>query len=76
MSEATTRGIRIRVRSQFVPERSSPEESYYFFAYHVVITNEGDEAARLVARHWVITDGDGKVGQAEGNDDEERRGMG
>ncbi|MFZ4738818.1 MAG: Co2+/Mg2+ efflux protein ApaG [Bradymonadia bacterium] len=66
MSEATTRGIRIRVRSQFVPERSSPEESYYFFAYHVVITNEGDEAARLVARHWIITDGTGLVQEVKG----------
>lgn len=65
-SEATTRGIRVHVRSFFVPERSSEEESYYFFAYQVRIANVGGETSQLVSREWIITDGDGKVQRVVG----------
>jgi ApaG protein len=66
MSDAVTRGIRIRVRSQFVPEHSEPENDRYHFAYHVTITNEGSRAAQLLARHWIITDGAGLVREVKG----------
>jgi ApaG protein len=66
MSDITTRGIRIEVESMYVEERSDPKESYYFFAYHVVISNNGAEAAQLVSREWVITDSDGNVERVQG----------
>ena len=66
MSEATTRGIRVQVRAEFIPERSAPEKKHYFFAYKVRIENVGDEAAQLVSRRWEITDGDGNVQVVEG----------
>jgi ApaG protein len=66
MSEAVTRGIRVRVRSMYVPERSTPEHGDYFFAYTVRIANEGEETAQLVSRRWVITNGDGRVEIVEG----------
>ncbi len=66
MSDITTRGIRIQVESIYVEERSDPKESYYFFAYHVVISNDGAEAAQLVSREWVITDSDGNVERVQG----------
>ncbi len=59
-SDAVTRGIRITVQSRFEPERSAPDESQWFFSYHVRIANEGEAVAQLVSRHWIITDGDGK----------------
>jgi|SRR2546430_1290854 ApaG protein len=62
----TTRGIRIEVESMYVEERSDPQESYFFFAYHVVISNVGSEAAQLVSREWVITDSDGNVERVQG----------
>ncbi len=65
-SEATTRGIRIQVESVYVPERSAPEHSHWFFAYHVTITNEGDEIAQLVSRHWIITDANGQIEEVKG----------
>jgi ApaG protein len=65
-SEAVTRGIRIRVRSFFVPERSDIEQGQWFFAYQVEISNEGEETAQLVSRHWIITDADGHVEQVKG----------
>lgn len=66
MSEATTRGIKVEVEARYIPERSAPERSQYFFAYHVRISNVGDEAAQLVSRKWLITDGEGKVQVVEG----------
>lgn len=66
MSEAVTRGIRIRVRAQFVPEHSAPDEERYFFAYHVTIANEGKVATQLLSRHWIITDGTGQVREVKG----------
>jgi ApaG protein len=67
VAEAVTEGIRITVRSAFVPERSNPKDSYYFFAYEVTISNEGADAAQLLTRHWVITDGLGNVEEVVGD---------
>ena len=69
-SAAVTSGIRVNVKTEFRPERSS--SSRYLFTYTVQISNEGDRPAKLVSRHWIITDaqglreevvGDGVVGQ-------------
>jgi len=65
-SEATTRNIRVGVQARYDPNRSSPQESQWFFLYTVNITNEGRETVKLISRHWVITDGMGKVEEVEG----------
>lgn len=65
-SSATTEGIRVDVESSFVPERSAPARGHYFFSYRITITNDGDRPARLVSRHWVITDGNGRVEHVRG----------
>lgn len=67
MPEAVTDGIRIGVRSSYVPERSNPGGLFWFFAYEVTISNEGDRPAQLLTRHWVITDGDGNVEEVTGD---------
>ncbi len=66
MSDATTRGVRVQVQSRYVPERSSPTEGHYFFAYRVRISNAGEETVRLVSRSWVITDGHGRIERVQG----------
>lgn len=66
MSDTTTRGIRVQVESFYDPEQSSPQESYYFFAYQVRISNEGTETAQLLSREWIITDGNGEVQRVQG----------
>jgi len=66
MSDTTTRGIRVQVRSLYDEERSSPEESYYFFAYQVRISNVGSETVQLVSREWIITDGNGETQRVQG----------
>jgi ApaG protein len=65
-SEAITRGIRVEVQSVFVPERSDPDNSEWFYAYRVRIANEGDATAQLLSRHWVIIDGRGHVEEVRG----------
>jgi len=66
MSDTTTRGIRIRVRSEYLAERSTPAEDQYLFAYHVRISNAGNERAQLISREWVISDSDGNVQTVRG----------
>ena len=66
MSDTVTRGIRIEVEGIFVPERSDPVEGYYFFAYHVRISNVGDETAQLISREWIITDSDANTERVTG----------
>lgn len=51
---------------QYVSSQSDPDAGQYFFAYTVVLTNEGDEPAKLVSRHWVIADGRGAIGEVRG----------
>ena len=62
----TTRGIQVEVRSEFVPARSAPRESSYFFQYHVRISNVGQETAQLISREWIITNADGEVERVKG----------
>jgi ApaG protein len=66
VSDRTSLGIRVQVRSAYVPERSVPAQGRYFFAYMVRISNVGSETAQLVSRRWVITDADGDVETVEG----------
>ena len=67
MSSSLTQGFRITVRSQYMIERSEPAEQQYAFSYTVQISNEGESAAQLRSRHWIITDGDGEVQEVRGD---------
>jgi len=66
MSVTTTRGIRIQVQSEYIPERSSPKDDSYLFQYHVRISNVGTETAQLVSREWIITNAEGEVERVRG----------
>jgi len=65
-SDATTRGIRIQVKSTYLSDRSSPRDSQYLFAYQVRISNTGTETAQLVSREWIITSAEGDVERVKG----------
>jgi ApaG protein len=65
-SATTTDGIRVHVKSMFLPAHSSPRENQYLFAYTIKISNIGAETAQLLSRHWIITDADGKVKEVRG----------
>jgi ApaG protein len=59
--------IRIQVVTKYVDEQSAPDSGRYVFAYTITITNNGDMAARLISRHWIITDANGKVQEVSGD---------
>jgi len=66
VSETVTRNIRISVQTQYVVQRSQPEDGLWFFAYRVELENTGEETVQLLSRHWVITDGEGRVEEVRG----------
>lgn len=66
MYTAVTRGIRVSVKSRFMPEESSPEEGRYLFAYTIEIVNLGTDTVRLQSRHWRIVDGHGRLQEVRG----------
>ncbi len=54
------------MRSQYLPERSAPRDQQYLFAYHIRVSNQGEETAQLVSREWIINDADGHVERVKG----------
>ncbi len=64
MYEAVTRGIKVSVTPQFLEHEA--DDDRYFWAYTVVIENEGKTAAQLKTRYWQITDAKGRVEEVRG----------
>jgi ApaG protein len=58
--------ITVSAQASYVPEQSNADEERYVFAYTITITNTGSVAARLISRHWIITDSDNKVQEVRG----------
>lgn len=58
--------IEVSVSPQYLPEQSNESVAEYTFAYTVEITNHGDETVQLLARHWIITDGNNSIREIEG----------
>jgi ApaG protein len=58
--------IAVDVDTSFVEEQSDPREKRFVFAYTITIKNEGDVPAKLLTRHWIITDANGKVQEVRG----------
>ena len=58
--------IQIDVQTRYIEEQSKPENDYYVFAYTITIINRGDEPAKLLSRHWVITDSNHKTQEVRG----------
>jgi ApaG protein len=67
MTAETMQPIRVDVQTSYVPEQSDPGSQRFVFSYTITILNEGSEAARLLRRHWLITDANGKVQEVRGD---------
>jgi ApaG protein len=65
--DADSQAIRIEVETAYLDEQSDPKERRYVFSYTITIRNEGSVSARLLTRHWVITDANGKVQEVRGD---------
>ena len=66
MTEAGENHISVAVDTRYLEDQSDPEEHRYVFAYTITIRNRGSVAAKLLGRHWVITDANGKVQEVRG----------
>ena len=58
--------ISVLVQPQYIANQSKPNDSHYVFSYTVTIKNTGNIAAKLLTRHWIITDSDGKKEEVRG----------
>jgi ApaG protein len=58
--------IEVSVKTNFIPAQSEPEQNRYVFAYTVTITNSGSVPAKLLARHWIITDANNRTQEVRG----------
>lgn len=65
--EEKTFNIGIDVATDYMDDQSEPESDRYVFAYTITIANNGELPARLISRHWVITDANGKVQEVTGD---------
>ena len=54
------------VRPEYLQDQSNPEQDQYVFAYTVKMENTGSVAAKLMTRHWIITDAEGQTQEVRG----------
>ena len=66
MYTASTREIAVSVEPAYLEARSSPGSSEYFWAYRVIIENQGPETVQLLSRHWMITNARGEFTEVKG----------
>ena len=57
----------MQVTTKYLAEHSSAKDKAYRFAYFIRISNVGSETAKLVSRHWVITNADGEEEEVRGD---------
>lgn len=66
MIETTTDQVHIQVQTNYIPERSDPSKPIFFFAYHIKISNHGEDTVQLKNRYWHLTDGNGNIEEVRG----------
>ncbi len=59
--------VLVEAQPLYIEAQSSPEQNRFVFAYTIIITNVGSTAAKLLTRHWLITDANGKVQEVNGD---------
>ena len=58
--------IDVSVTTRYLAAQSQSEQNRYAFSYTITIVNNGELPAQLLSRHWIITDGDGRVQEVRG----------
>jgi ApaG protein len=66
MENETLNHINVQVETDYMESQSQPEQQRFVFSYTVTISNQGQIPARLMNRHWIITDANGKVQEVRG----------
>ena len=58
--------INVTVRVNYLSEQSDETDNRFVFAYTINLTNIGHATAKLISRHWVITDANRHVQEVRG----------
>jgi len=66
MSDLPQHLVAVTVRTNYLEDQSEPDQQRYVFSYTVTLHNQGSNAAQLLSRHWIITDGDGQQQEVRG----------
>lgn len=66
MSSPEKQKIRVDVETNYIENQSAPDDNRFVFAYTITIINDGSEPAKLLNRHWLITDANGKIQEVRG----------
>ncbi|WP_297527719.1 Co2+/Mg2+ efflux protein ApaG [Thiohalobacter sp.] len=66
MSQDARYQVDVQVETLYIEEQSQPDQNRYVFAYTITLTNSGTVAAKLLTRHWIITDSNGRVEEVRG----------
>jgi ApaG protein len=64
--EAVTGDVVVRVRPEYLPDQSEPDERRWVWAYHIEVENRGPATVQLLARRWLITDAAGRTEEVKG----------
>jgi ApaG protein len=67
MDQKQAYNIKVAAQTFYIEEQSDPEQDRYVFAYTITIRNEGSVPAKLLTRHWIITDSNGQVEEVRGD---------
>lgn len=58
--------VSVQVQSVYIESQSAPDEQRYVFAYTVTIRNLGRTPVQLLGRYWLITNGNGRETEVQG----------
>lgn len=58
--------IHVEVVTQYLADQSEPSDQRFVFTYTITIRNDGSQPAKLLTRHWIITDANGKTQEVRG----------
>ncbi|MCP4407046.1 MAG: Co2+/Mg2+ efflux protein ApaG [Gammaproteobacteria bacterium] len=66
MKNGSPHSIKVKVDTAYIESQSNAERNRYVFAYTITIQNQGAIPAKLLTRHWIITDSNGKIQEVRG----------
>jgi ApaG protein len=67
MYSKVTRDIKVVVEPEFLESQSQPGESKFVWSYRVLIQNQSPDTVKLMTRHWIISDANGRLQEVKGD---------